>query len=117
MCIRVNLNGVDSGLHTHISMFVHLMMGEFDSIVQWPFPGSIHLTIMDQDAVNEPQHIRETLNARPTLQAFLRPRTTRNQKGYGYVEMISHATLESESRGYIRDDSLLVKVEVKMSNR
>ena len=68
LCLRINLNGIDSGAHTHVSMFVHLMQGEFDSIVQWPFPGSIVLTIMDQDAQGEPQHVRETLNARPSLQ-------------------------------------------------
>ena len=116
MCLRVNLNGIDSGANSHVSMFVHLMQGEFDSIVDWPFPGSITLTIMDQDADGEPQHVKETLTARPTLQAFLRPKTNRNHKGYGYVEMMPHTTLRGHG-GYIKDDTLVVRVDVRMPPR
>lgn len=115
MCLRVNLNGIDSGANSHVSMFVHLMQGEFDSVIEWPFPGSITLTIMDQDTRSEPQHVKETLTARPTLQAFLRPKTNRNHKGYGYVEMMPHSTLRTY--GYIKDDTMVVRVDVKMPNR
>lgn len=111
MCLRVNLNGIDSGSHTHVSMFVHLMQGEFDSIVEWPFPYGLTFTIMDQDSRGEPQHVKETLYARPSLQAFVRPTTPRNHKGYGYVEMVPHNTLRTN--GYLKNNTMVVKVEVK----
>jgi len=114
MCLRVNLNGIDSGVGTHVSMFVHLMMGEFDSIIDWPFPGTITLTVMDQIAEN-PEHIRETLAARSSLQAFLRPKTNRNHKGYGYVEMVPHQTLRT--RNYIREDTMVVRVDFRMPDQ
>lgn len=110
MCLRVNLNGIDSGSGSHVSMFVHLMQGDFDSFIDWPFPHSLELTIMDQSPSN-PQHIKETLHTRPTLQAFLRPKTPRNHKGYGYVEMIPHLTLRQ--RGYLQNDTMIVRVDVK----
>ena len=110
MCLRVNLNGIDSGSGTHVSMFVHLMQGEFDNIVSWPFSDGLELTIMDQDQ-NNPTHVKEELFARPTLQAFLRPKTPRNHKGYGYVEMITHHVLNS--RKYLLNDTMVVKVEIK----
>ncbi|XP_066911274.1 TNF receptor-associated factor 6-like isoform X2 [Clytia hemisphaerica] len=113
MCLRVNLNGIDSGAGTHVSMFVHLMQGEFDSIIQWPFSDGLELTIMDQDTQN-PVHVKEELFARPTLQAFLRPKTPRNHKGYGYVEMIPHTTLRE--RHYVSNDTMIVKVRVKSSS-
>jgi len=109
MCLRVNLNGVDSGASTHISMFIHLMQGEFDNFLPWPFPGKITLMAVDQSE-NDPLHVTETLVARPGLQAFLRPKTARNHKGYGYVEMISHAVLRT--REYLKNNSLIVYVTV-----
>lgn len=109
MCLRVNLHGVDSGASTHISMFVHLMQGDFDTILPWPFSGKITLTAVDQSE-NEPLHVTETLVARPGLQAFLRPRASRNHKGYGYVEMISHSVLKT--REYLKNNSLIIHVSV-----
>ena len=110
MCLRVNLNGIDSGCGSHVSMFVHLMQGDFDSFIDWPFPHSIELTIMDQNS-KDPQHVKNSLHARPTLQAFLRPKTPRNQKGYGYVEMIPHQTLWQ--KGYLQNDTMIVRVDVR----
>ena len=110
MCLRVNLNGIDSGSNTHVSMFVHLMQGEFDNIISWPFSNGLEITIMDQDQVN-PVNIKEELFARPTLQAFLRPTMPRNHKGYGYVEMVTHHALRT--RKYILNDTMIVKVEIK----
>lgn len=112
MCLRVNLNGIDSGHKTHLSMFVHLMQGQFDDILPWPFPGSLVLMLLDQDVVGEPKNIRETLAARPNLQAFNRPRTTRNQKGYGYVEMVPHQILRTPK--YLKNDSIFVRVDVSL---
>ncbi|XP_065070864.1 TNF receptor-associated factor 6-like isoform X2 [Rhopilema esculentum] len=113
MCLRINLNGVDSGASTHVSMFIHLMQGEFDSILQWPFPGQIKLMAVDQSE-EEQVHVTETLLSRPNLQAFIRPRTPRNHKGYGYVEMISHIVLHS--REYIKNNSMIVHVSVSLND-
>ncbi|KAK2168146.1 hypothetical protein LSH36_20g13049 [Paralvinella palmiformis] len=48
MCIRANLNGVESGTGTHLSLFVHVMQGEYDEILPWPFLGHVVLSILDQ---------------------------------------------------------------------
>uniref|UniRef100_H2Y4F5 MATH domain-containing protein n=1 Tax=Ciona savignyi TaxID=51511 RepID=H2Y4F5_CIOSA len=37
MCIRANLDGVETAQGTHLSLFVHLMKGEFDDLLIWPF--------------------------------------------------------------------------------
>ena len=113
MCLRVNLYGVDSGASTHVSTFIHLMQGDFDSLVDWPFPGRIVLTVIDQSEA-EQHHVSETLISRPGLQAFLRPRTPRNHKGYGYVEMISHPTLRT--RGYVKNNTMVIQVEIVLDN-
>ena len=113
MCLRVNLNGVDSGASSHISMFIHVMQGKFDNFLPWPFPGKITLTAVDQSE-SDPLHVTKTLVARPELQAFLRPKTAQNHKGYGYVEMISHAVLRT--REYLKNNSLYVYVTVSTTD-
>lgn len=48
ICIRVNLDGVESAQGTHLSLFVHLMKGENDELLNWPFAGVITLTVVNQ---------------------------------------------------------------------
>jgi len=40
LCLRVNLNGVDSGADRYIAIFVHVNRGAFDAILDWPFSGT-----------------------------------------------------------------------------
>ena len=40
LCLRVNLNGVDSGVDRFIAVFVHVNRGAFDAIIDWPFAGT-----------------------------------------------------------------------------
>ena len=109
MCIRANLNGVETATGSHLSLFVHLMQGEFDEILSWPFQGCIILSILDQSG--ERRDISETLLAKPGLAAFLKPTSKRNNKGFGYIEF-APLTCFSGDR-YIRNDTMLVKVVVK----
>ena len=41
MCLTMHLNGYKQARGTHISVYVHMMSGEFDDHLQWPFPGAI----------------------------------------------------------------------------
>jgi TNF receptor-associated factor 6 len=117
MCLRVNLNGVESGYGTHLSLFVHLMRGEFDDEVTWPFAGKIRLTVIDQGP--EKQHVVEVLEGTERIAAFQRPPagTTRNHKGFGYMEFMPLSRLlsgpmESKGAAYVLNDSLLIRCEV-----
>ena len=108
ICIRINLNGVDSGFATHISLFIHFMKGEYDDILEWPFQGRITLAILDQnDDFEKRVDISETLEANPELAAFQRPMTSRNHKGFGYIEFASISQIENST--YIKNDTLFVR--------
>ena len=111
LCLRINLNGVDSGVGRYIALFVHMMQGDYDSILEWPFTGGITLTILDQSEGTEfRQHISKTLIASPNLSAFQRPTAPRNCKGYGYVEFapIEHIRYPQ----YIKNNTMLVRVQI-----
>ena len=111
LCMRINLNGVDSGVGKHVALFVHMMQGDYDTILEWPFTGRIALSILDQsDASEFRHHISETLVAKPNLLAFQRPTTPRNYKGYGYVEF---APIEQIREGqYVKNNTMLVRIQI-----
>ena len=48
MCLNIVANGWGSGKYTHVSMTVHMMKGEFDSHLQWPFKGEITVQLVNQ---------------------------------------------------------------------
>ena len=109
MCLRVNLNGVESGLRTHLSLFVHLMRGEFDDMLPWPFTGKITLSIVDQS--DESKHIEETLEGDESIAAFHRPTSSRNHKGFGYMEFVPLNKIEGKS--YVKHDTLMIRCQIQ----
>ncbi|XP_044175461.1 TNF receptor-associated factor 6-like [Acropora millepora] len=111
LCLRINLNGVDSGVGRYIALFVHMMKGDYDSILGWPFTGRITLSILDQSEGTEyRQHISESLIAKPNLLAFQRPTAPRNYKGYGYVEFapIEHIHVPR----YVKNNTMLIRIQI-----
>ena len=115
LCVRLNLNGVDVGTGTHLSLFTHFMRGDNDSLLEWPFRGSISLSILDQSTTPgiPKQHIIETLVANQSLVAFQRPTTYRNLKGFGYVQFSQLNEFDLPDSVYVQDDTIVIKAEVK----
>ncbi|XP_069133693.1 TNF receptor-associated factor 6-like isoform X1 [Argopecten irradians] len=115
LCIRVNLNGVDSARGTHLSVFIHFMQGEYDDILEWPFSGRIVLTVLDQNPICEQRHhVIETLVSKPHLAAFQKPVTPRNHKGFGYMEFLPLGILDNSN--YIKNDTLLIRAFIVNSS-
>ncbi|XP_067043182.1 TNF receptor-associated factor 6-like [Acropora muricata] len=111
LSLRINLNGVNRGVGRYIALFVHMMQGDYDSILEWPFTGRITLTILDQSEGTEfRQHISETLIAKPNLLAFQRPTAPRNYKGYGYVEFAPIEHIREPM--YIKNNTMLVRIQI-----
>ncbi len=54
MCVKVFLNGTESGAGTHVSVATCLLQGPFDKHLKWPFTWTVKIEILDQ--------IRETSN-------------------------------------------------------
>ena len=48
MCLRVNANGHSDGKGTHITVGFHLMQGEYDDQLKWPFCGDITIQLLNQ---------------------------------------------------------------------
>lgn len=49
MCLSVHPNGTQEAQGNHISVFLHMMQGEYDNHLKWPFPGAvINITALNQ---------------------------------------------------------------------
>ena len=109
--MRINLNGVDDGVGKHIALFVHLMQGDYDDFLEWPFAKKFRLSIMDQSDDEEPRHdISKTLVADPQLHAFQRPMAPHNYRGFGYQEFAAIEMIHKPQ--YTKNNMLLVKFEI-----
>lgn len=109
LCLRLHLQTPNAPrCSNYISLFVHTMQGSFDGLLSWPFQGTIRLAILDQGP--EGQHHMEVMETKPDLQAFQKPNSHRNPKGFGYVTFM-HLNLLHQ-RAFIKDDTLLIRCEV-----
>ena len=105
--IRVYLNGVDNGSGRYVALFVHMMEGEHDDFLQWPFTGNITLSILDRSGAKN--DISQIVQATRNVSAFQRPREAICPKGCGFVKF---APIEQVfGPQYVKKDKLFVKIE------
>ena len=114
--MRVFPKGVNGGDGRHIGLFVGMMRGEYDTILEWPFCGLIVLTIKAQSTdVNGFRHdISDTFMANRNLGAFQEPTAAgRYSTLYGYAEFAPTAPVCTTQ--YLKDDSLMIKLQERAS--
>ncbi|XP_077995740.1 TNF receptor-associated factor 4-like [Glandiceps talaboti] len=108
------LNGNGSGEGTHMSLYVKMLPGEYDGLLQWPFTFPIEFKLFDQtDDSKRRKHIREMFTADPSWKNFHRPSKDVHTLGYGYPTFLSHEQLKSIK--YIKDDCVFIKIAVDTS--
>ena len=114
MAASVFLNGNGAGEGKYLSVYIKLLPGEFDNILDWPFSLPISFSVWDQNGhVDKRAHIKESFTPDPTWKHFQKPKKDIDHKdtlGFGYPKFISHEILKT--RNYIRDDCLIIKVRV-----
>ena len=105
ICLGVHANGIGDGEGTHVTVAVHLMRGEFDDLLKWPFNGEVTIQLKK----NDPPHYQMiiNLNEKTANECVCKPTKERNP-GRGYHEFIFHADLYAG--GYLKDDKLVFRV-------
>ena len=105
--IRIYLNGVDNGRGRYVAIFAHLMEGEHDDILLWPFTGTITLSILDRSGAKN--DISQIVQATPNPSVFQRPKEAICRKGCGFVKF---APIEQAfGPYYVKKDKLFLKIE------
>lgn len=108
--VRAYLSGYNSGRGTHLSLYITIMRGDFDSLLPWPFRQSITLTLLDQSGSKN--HQSNTFTPDTSSDSFHRPKSDANV-ATGFPRVISHGDLEAPKNAvYVRDDTLFIKVKV-----
>ena len=106
MCLRVHANGILASKETHVSVYVHLMKGEFDDHLEWPFRGVIAVQLLGV-------HTHHTKNvifnaSTPDEYAVRVTKEGRANQGWGYSDFIPH----TEVTEFIRNDCLHFRISI-----
>ena len=111
LCLRINLNGLENGDGTYVALFVHVMRGDYDEHLEWPFSKGFKLSIKDQsDVVEFRHHITKRVVAEPELSAFQKPVAPFNKIGFGYPDFAPTEIINQPQ--YTKKNTLLVKFKI-----
>ena len=95
MCLGVFANGLDKGKGTHVSVFVHMMRGEFDDDLRWPFRGKVTINMVNQE--EDKNHVTWIVKLDDSGPAVVTERVVgelaRNMKGGGLCLFLRHTNL------------------------
>ncbi|XP_005107744.2 TNF receptor-associated factor 4 [Aplysia californica] len=110
-CLSVFLNGNGAGEGKYVSLYIKLLPGDYDNILEWPFSLPVSFTLYDQCADTDMRaSLSESFLPEPGWKHFQKPTKSADSLGFGYPKYVSHEILKT--RDYIKDDSLLIKVSV-----
>ena len=109
--MEINLNGIADGVGKYMALCIHLMQGDHDDFLQWPFAKKFKLSILDQSEGEGERHdISETVVAQPRWQACQRPVALHNRYGLGHPKFAPIKLICQPQ--YTKNDALLVKFEM-----
>ena len=112
MCISINANGNKDGKGTHVSVYAHLMKGENDDHLPWPFTGEITIDLLNQ--LENENHYSLSMTFPPDKHTSQRVVNEEGPNtGYGFSTYISHSYLgynAIKNCQYLKDDCLYFKV-------
>ena len=117
MCLSIVANGGSVGYNTHVSVYVNIVKGEFDSHLQWPFKGEITVQLVNQKEGGEHYEGKPVKIGSASMdwynEEFSRCTEGDGSKvGWGLSRFIPHDDLykPDEDKEYLKNDTLKFKV-------
>lgn len=115
MCLKVMTNGEGSGTGQYVAMYLHLMRGEFDDLLAWPFRGELVVELLCQQKVKDtttPLHPPHThalhyTDATPRRHASRVTYEDRATEGKGTPSFIHLSELAIK---FLHNDSLVFRI-------
>jgi hypothetical protein len=109
--MRLYLNGDGDVRGEYVSLFLVLMRGDYDAILQWPFQFKIKFELIDQSTLDHNQrNISGCFWPDTTLTSFQRPHYRINE-AYGIKNFCPLELLEKCLNLYIRDDVMFIRFQ------
>ena len=121
MCLNVRAGGDGDDDGTHVSCYLHLMSGEYDDTLEWPFQGQVKLELLNQ--LEDKDHLKRIIfgfNESRSLESRQRVIEKQYGQGWGCLKFISHSELSLKSSlncQYLKDDTLYFRVSVTFTSK
>ena len=116
MCLRVHANGHHKTKGTHVSVYIYLMRGDNDDNLNWPFKGTIKVSLLNQ--LEDGQHHTEELwSLSCNVPNTSSGRVTEGERGkncWGLRGFIHHQDLiykVGKNCQYLKNDTLFFRVD------
>jgi len=114
MQLRMYPNGADHGRDTHISLYCHLVNGENDDNLKWPFEGTVEVTLLNQ-VEDDKHYVQEIWDLQCLPYDVIKqpdPYQIRNESGWGQVEFIPLTEVKTFTpyKQYLMNDALYLQI-------
>ena len=118
MCLIIYANGWGDGEGTHVSVAVHMLKGEFDFHLKWPFKGEITVELVNQKEGGKKCEGKPVEHSDPDKynnydKVFQRvTEGEREETGWGLDTFMSHSDLYKPEDGkeYLVNDTFVFRV-------
>ncbi len=114
MSINIDASGHGAGEGTHVSVYAHLMKGDNDDSLSWPFTGTVTVELLNQleDKKHHSKKFRFYCNAAADEEHV--------EMG-GIEQFLPHSKVQQLSSRwrrcqYLQDDSLIFRISVDVDN-
>ena len=108
MCVRVGLEGDGTYDGTHFSLFLVIMRGRYDALLQWPFSHHVQFRLLDQKGKGD---VEASFKPDTKSRSFQRPTSEKNPP-YGYPKFCSLKELLDLEHGFVLADTMFVLATV-----
>ena len=115
LCLDVFSNGYGSAIGTHVSIFTHVMRGQYDNSLQWPFRGAITIQLLNQ--TEDKNHVDIVCDYSNVVDSDSNKRVTGSistqSLGLGSEKFIPHSSLGYNTAcntQYLRNDTLHIRI-------
>ena len=111
-CISVESNGQSSVKNTRISVYIHLMAGEYDDQLKWPFVGTFDIELLNWR--EDKRHHTRTVSI-GARNGFVKCTGKVFGSALGFHDFISHSSLAYNplrNVEYLQDDCLRFRVRL-----
>lgn len=112
MCGRVYLNGDGVGKGKYLSIFFAIKRGDHDSFLQWPFRRRVCFRLLNQSGK---PHIEDAFRPDPSSSSFSKPQREMNIAS-GCPLFALQEDVENPQKGFIKNDTILLQIEVNASD-
>ncbi len=106
MCLEIHILGGGNGKNTHMSLFLVIMKGEFDNVLQWPFTSKVTFKLINQTGNRD---IIDTFQPDPMSSSFQKPKSDMNIAS-GCPRFVSHTELKSG--GFLVNDMVTIEFSI-----